>query len=205
MYFTLVATDDTQVDDEYFQFIPAAAVVAEIVRQEDRLEYLNKMKTKAKTEYNAAQRNIDDCHYDIQRALDSEHEETKKIHTSMKLKVERNCDKLERDIQDLIEQTAAHQRNVQEAINRLKRGDCTGLATIKESSNEIVDLERLKIRTEKSIERHKRSVPQRYIGAATIDNVIQDLQAILITNSYRYSTLDDNEYKNINNALADRT
>lgn len=166
------------------------------IDEEKRVEYLKKLKSKAKKKYNAAQRDIEDCHFDIHRALDSEHEKAKRLLSSYKQRFEKSGDKLERDIQDMIETTTAHQKKVQDAISRLRRGDCSGLATVKESSSDIVDLERLKRRTDKSLERYKRNTHKTYTRASIQDNVTEELQDILIIKTQVCTNvdIDDEEY-----------
>ena len=203
-----VETDSYDYDYTMFQPPPTAASpshppLKQLLSEEvdEAIEYLEKMKTNAKTKYNEAKTRIEDCAYEIDITLDREHENAKRSLSAYKQKVGRSSDKLDSYIHELVERTTAQQAAVQDALNRLKCGDSTGLVTIKESSNDLLELEKLTNNIEKNLERYKRHTPRSYIGSSTKDTVTQDLQAILIINSYTCTELDENEYQTVDDLI----
>lgn len=158
------------------------------------MEYLKKMKTMTNAKYNEAKTSIEECSYNIESTLETEHDIATRELSNYKQRVERSSDKLERNIQELKERTTAQQAAVKDAISRLKQGDSTRLVAIQETADEILELEKLTHSLDKNLERYKRHTPKPYISSATKDIVVQDLQEILSVGSTTCSELDENEY-----------
>ena len=162
---------------------------------DEMVEYLKKMKTMTIAKYNEAKTNIEGCSYNIESMLETEHDNARRELSNYKQRVQRSSDKLERSIQELRERTTGQQTVVEDAISRLKQGDSTRLVAIKETSDEIIELEKLTHSLEKNLERYKRHTPKPYISSATRDTVIQDLQQILSVGSTACTEPDESEYR----------
>lgn len=156
------------------------------------------MKTMTKTKYNEAKTRIEDNAYAIKSTLDKEHESAKVELSIYKQRVDRNSEKLDQSIQELIDHTMTQQTRVQDALDSLKRGDSTGLVAIRESSNDLAELEILTSKLEKDVDQYKKQTPKSYIGSSTKDIVTQDLQAILTVSNYTCSGLDETDYVTVN-------
>lgn len=200
-----MACDEVDTDG-YCDFLPVSSTPSvttdsALKLQEERLEYLEKMKAKVITEYSQAKKNIDDSHYEIKHALEEEYSEIKRTLAFHKQKMARSHNKLDKEIQDLIERTETNQKNVHDTIIRLNQGDCTGMATLKQSTSELIDLERLSHKGATGIERFKKNLPKFHSKPSTRDNVIEELQQILLLNSWPCDSIEDGEYMNISDVL----
>lgn len=162
------------------------------------IDYLEKMKTMTKTKYNEAKTRIEDNAYAIKSTLDKEHESAKVELSIYKQRVDRNSEKLDQNIQELTDYTMTQQTRVQDALDSLKRGDSTDLVAIRESSNDLAELEILTSKLEKDVDQYKKQTPKSYIGSSTKDIVTQDLQAILTVSNYTCSGLDETDYVTVN-------
>ncbi|XP_019854790.1 PREDICTED: uncharacterized protein LOC109583773 [Amphimedon queenslandica] len=192
-----VETDE--VDQSYLMFEPPSQphpplLQLDSTETDELMDYLKKMKTMTRAKYNEAKTNIEGRWYDIESTLEREHDNATRELSNYKQRVERSSDKLERNIQELKEKTTDQQAVVKDAISKLKQGDSTRLVAIKETSDEILELEKLTHSLEKNLERYKRHTPKPYISSATKDTVIQDLQEILSVGSTTCSELDESEY-----------
>ncbi|XP_019854791.1 PREDICTED: uncharacterized protein LOC109583774 [Amphimedon queenslandica] len=192
-----IETDE--VDQSYLMFEPPSQPHPSLLQldsteTDELMDYLKKMKTMTIAKYNEAKTNIEGHSYNIESTLETEHDIAKRELSNYKQRVERSSDKLERNIQELKEKTTEQQAVVKDAISRLKQGDSTRLVAIKETSDEILELEKLTHSLEKNLERYKRHTPKSYISSATKDIVIQDLQEILSVGSTTCSELDESEY-----------
>lgn len=162
------------------------------IPQEDTMnDYFEKMEIKTETKYTEVKAKIKDSTDEIDGRLEREYQTAKKKLTLYKQQSDSYSEKLDVDLQKLIERTTTQQTAAKDALKRLKCGDFTGLAAVHELSNEQQELEKITSKLEKEIERYKRFAPKPQINAST---VTKELQATITVSTYTSTSLDDYDY-----------
>jgi Mg2+ and Co2+ transporter CorA len=165
------------------------------VSKDDKDEYIFKLKTLTTTQYNAATRNIREVHQDIQKALEHESSEAKKVLLSYDANVALYGDKYERDIKELSERVTDQIKILEKAIESLKQGRSMGLADVKKVSKELFELERLHNHLEKCIAKYHKMFSHSSESKSSWAEVHQDLKASINVTINVDATVDEDDYE----------